>query len=431
MTNSMYGEHVESNMTRRLINLSSWVIFGCVAAFSIWAVFTEVDEIAKAPGTVIPEGERQVIQSDTGGKVDKIYVREGQMVQQGDILVEFDDTYEATALDELNVQQAALALAIERLSALIEEREPEFDDYIERFPNLVRQQLNQMASQQQTFDSQRRSLVTQRAETEAELTGLQTSLPSLKAQQNSAREELTIINQAASVGNVSQLQVLQQREKLASIDNQIQNAESQQQVLQRRLETLDAQLDQQWSEAVLSYNTERSQAVADLASLGARVRSGEERVSDTVIRSPLHGLVQSIPTTLSGAVIAPGGTIAEIVPIDGQAKFRARLSPRDIGFVQIGQTARVKVDAFDYSRFGALLGEVSLISPTTSQDERGQVYYEVEITVEKTYFGNDPSNFAILPGMTGEVDIATGKKTVFQYLWKPIYTNVSRAFGER
>jgi HlyD family secretion protein/adhesin transport system membrane fusion protein len=407
------------------------VIFGCVAAFSIWAVFTEVDEIAKAPGTVIPEGERQVIQSDTGGKVDKIYVREGQMVQQGDILVEFDDTYEATALDELNVQQAALALAIERLSALIEEREPEFDDYIERFPNLVRQQLNQMASQQQTFDSQRRSLVTQRAETETELTGLQTSLPSLKAQQNSAREELTIINQAASVGNVSQLQVLQQREKLASIDNQIQNAESQQQVMQRRLETLDAQLDQQWSEAVLSYNTERSQAVADLASLGARVRSGEERVSDTVIRSPLHGLVQSIPTTLSGAVIAPGGTIAEIVPIDGQAKFRARLSPRDIGFVQIGQTARVKVDAFDYSRFGALLGEVSLISPTTSQDERGQVYYEVEITVEKTYFGNDPSSFAILPGMTGEVDIATGKKTVFQYLWKPIYTNVSRAFGER
>ena len=431
MTNSMYGEHVESTMTRRLINLSSWVIFGCVAAFSIWAVFTEVDEIAKAPGTVIPEGERQVIQSDTGGKVDKIYVREGQMVEAGDILVEFDDTYEATALDELNVQQAFLALAIERLNALIEEREPEFAEYRERFPNLVRQQLNQMASQKQTFDSQKRSLTTQRAETEAELTGLQTSLPSLRAQQSSAREELNIINEAASVGNVSQLQVLQQQEKLASIDNQIQNAESQQQVLQRRLDTLDAQLDQQWSEAVLEYNTERSQAVADLASLGARVRSGEERVSDTVIQSPLHGLVQSIPTTLSGAVIAPGGTIAEIVPIDGQAKFRARLSPRDIGFVQIGQPARVKVDAFDYSRFGALQGEVSLISPTTSQDERGQVYYEVEITVERTYFGNDPSNFAILPGMTGEVDIATGKKTVFQYLWKPIYTNVSRAFGER
>ena len=431
MTNSMYGEHVESTMTRRLINISSWVIFGCVAAFSIWAVFTEVDEIAKAPGTVIPEGERQVIQSDTGGKVDKIYVREGQMVEAGDILVEFDDTYEATALDELNVQQAFLALAIERLNALIEEREPEFAEYRERFPNLVRQQLNQLASQKQTFDSQKRSLTTQRAETEAELNGLQTSLPSLRAQQSSAREELNIINEAASVGNVSQLQVLQQQEKLASIDNQIQNAESQQQVLQRRLETLDAQLDQQWSEAVLGYNTERSQAVADLASLGARVRSGEERVSDTVIRSPLHGLVQSIPTTLSGAVIAPGGTIAEIVPIDGQAKFRARLSPRDIGFVQIGQPARVKVDAFDYSRFGALQGEVSLISPTTSQDERGQVYYEVEITVERTYFGNDPSNFAILPGMTGEVDIATGKKTVFQYLWKPIYTNVSRAFGER
>lgn len=239
------------------------------------------------------------------------------------------------------------------------------------------------------------------------------------------------MNEAAAVGNVSQLQVLQQREKLSSVDNQIKQAQSQQEVLERRLATIDAQIDQQWSEAVLNYNTQRSQAATDLAALGARVRSGEERVFDTVIRSPLHGLVQTIPTTLNGAVIAPGGTIAEIVPIDGKAKFKARLSPRDIGFVSVGQHARVKIDAFDYSRFGALNGEVSLISPTTSQDERGQVYYEVEIEVEQTYFGNDPSSFVILPGMTGEVDIATGEKTVFQYLWKPIYTNVSRAFGER
>ena len=353
------------------------------------------------------------------------------MVSEGDILVEFDATFENTALDELTAQQAALALTIERLSALIEKRDPNFEDFQQRYPALVLQQRNQMASEQQTFESQKRSLVTQRAESEAELNGLKTSLPSLQAQLASTQQELDIMNEAATVGNVSRLQVLQQQEKLSSVDNQIKQAQSQQEVLERRLATIDAQIDQQWSEAVLNYNTQRSQAAGDLASLGARVRSGEERVSDTVIRSPLHGLVQTIPTTLNGAVIAPGGTIAEIVPIDGKAKFKARLSPRDIGFVSVGQHARVKVDAFDYSRFGALNGEVSLISPTTSQDERGQVYYEVEIEVEQTYFGNDPSSFVILPGMTGEVDIATGEKTVFQYLWKPIYTNVSRAFGER
>lgn len=431
MNRSIYNESIESKMTQKLLTASSWVIFFCVSLFSVWALVTDVDEIAKAPGTVIPEGDRQVIQSDVGGKIARIYVREGQMVETGDILVEFDSTFASTALDELNAQQASLALTIERLTALIEEREPNFNEFRDRFPSLVAQQANQLNSEKQTFQSQKRSLVTQRAETEAELEGLEASLPSLRSQRQSTSEELDIINQAAAVGNVSQLQVLQQQEKLSSVDNQIRNAESQREVLQRRLQTLDAQLEQQWSEAVLNYNTQRSQAATDLAALGARVRSGEERVSDTIIRSPLHGLVQSIPTTLSGAVIAPGGTIAEIVPLDGSAKFRARLSPRDIGFVEIGQPARVKIDAFDYSRFGALNGEVSLISPTTSQDERGQVYYEVEVTVEQTYFGNDPTNFTILPGMTGEVDIATGEKTVFQYLWKPIYTNVSRAFGER
>lgn len=431
MNNSIYGDTVESSMTRKLLATSTWTIFSCVALFAIWAIFTDVDEIAKAPGSVIPEGDRQVIQSDTGGKIAQIYVREGQMVSEGDILVEFDATFENTALDELTAQQAALALTIERLSALIEERDPNFEDFQQRYPALVLQQRNQMASEQQTFESQKRSLVTQRAESEAELNGLKTSLPSLQAQLASTQQELDIMNEAAAVGNVSQLQVLQQREKLSSVDNQIKQAQSQQEVLERRLATIDAQIDQQWSEAVLNYNTQRSQAATDLAALGARVRSGEERVFDTVIRSPLHGLVQTIPTTLNGAVIAPGGTIAEIVPIDGKAKFKARLSPRDIGFVSVGQHARVKIDAFDYSRFGALNGEVSLISPTTSQDERGQVYYEVEIEVEQTYFGNDPSSFVILPGMTGEVDIATGEKTVFQYLWKPIYTNVSRAFGER
>lgn len=99
--------------------------------------------------------------------------------------------------------------------------------------------------------------------------------------------------------------------------------------------------------------------------------------------------------------------------------------------MSIGQPARIKVDAFDYSRFGALKGEVEKISPTTSKSERGDIYYEVTVSVDKPYFRDNPESFSILPGMTGEVNITTGEKSVFQYLWKPIYTNVSAAFGER
>ncbi len=176
---------------------------------------------------------------------------------------------------------------------------------------------------------------------------------------------------------------------------------------------------------------QRSKAASELSALEARVRSGEAKLSNTVLTSPVQGLVQSIPSTKAGAVIQPGGTVVEIVPIGGKADFKAKLSPRDIGFVDEGQPARVKVDAFDYSRFGALRGVVESISPTTTKDEKGNIFYEVTVSVEKPYFRDDPERFAILPGMTGEVDITTGEKTVFQYLWKPIYTNVSRAFGER
>ncbi len=101
--------------------------------------------------------------------------------------------------------------------------------------------------------------------------------------------------------------------------------------------------------------------------------------------------------------------------------------------MSVGQPTRIKIDAFDYSRFGGALkgGEVESISPTTSQSERGEIYYEVVVSIETPYFRNNPESFSILPGMTGEVDITTGEKSVFQYLWKPIYTNVSVAFGER
>ncbi|MFA0232513.1 HlyD family efflux transporter periplasmic adaptor subunit, partial [Vibrio sp. 10N.261.45.A7] len=185
------------------------------------------------------------------------------------------------------------------------------------------------------------------------------------------------------------------------------------------------------AEAKAKVSDDRSKAVSDLSALNARVRSSQAKLTNTMLVSPLQGLVQSLPSTQNGGVIQPGGTVVEIVPVGGKADFKARLSPRDIGFVSVGQPTRIKIDAFDYSRFGALKGEVESISPTTSQSERGEIYYEVVVSVDTPYFRNNPESFSILPGMTGEVDITTGEKSVFQYLWKPIYTNVSVAFGER
>ncbi|MFM2663461.1 Hemolysin secretion protein D, chromosomal [Vibrio mediterranei] len=431
MNKSQYAEAIESQQTKKLLSVITYSIALCVIAFGTWSAVTQVDEIAKAKGTVVPEGERQIIQSDIGGKLKTISVAEGDMVEEGQVLVEFDATFQTTALEELKAQQASLNLTIERLSSLIDEREPDFDLYQSQYPELVAQQRAQRSAQVALY-YQKRIVLEKEAEQIAEqLRSTEKAIPAYERQLSASKQELSILQKGQKSGNISRLRVLEMQQKVASIEQQIEEARGKKALLIKQADSNDEKISQLLAEAKVEVADQRSKAASELSALEARVRSGEAKLTNTVLTSPLQGLVQSIPSTKVGAVIQPGGTVVEIVPIGGTADFKAQLSPRDIGFVNEGQSARVKIDAYDYSRFGALKGIVESISPTTSKDEKGNIFYEVTIAVEKPYFRDDPEKFALLPGMTGEVDITTGEKTVFQYLWKPIFTNISRAFGER
>ncbi|GAM73765.1 hlyD family secretion protein [Vibrio ishigakensis] len=358
-------------------------------------------------------------------------MKRGQLVEVGDPIVEFDSTYQTTALDELESQQASLILGIERMSALIEERDPDFTQYAVAYPNVVAEQQAQLAATKALWSRKKAVLEKESERIAEELKGVNREIPAERRQLNSSREELKILEQGQAKGNISKVRVLEMKQKIGSIETELEQAKGKKAVLLKQAESNQTKIDQLHAENILEIRKEKSKAVSDLSALNARVRSGQAKVTGTLLLAPVKGLIQSLPTTHNGSVIQPGGTVAEIVPVEGRAAFKAKLSPRDIGFVSVGQAARVKIDAFDYSRFGALKGTVTEISPTTSQTERGEIYYDVVIEVDKGYFRDDPERFAILPGMTGEVDITTGEKTVFQYLWKPIYTNVSRAFGER
>ncbi|GEA62028.1 HlyD family type I secretion periplasmic adaptor subunit [Vibrio comitans] len=424
-------EVIESGITRRLLTISTLLIGACIVLFIGWTIFTKVDEIAKAKGAVIPEGERQVIQSELGGKLKNIFVKRGQLVEVGDPIVEFDATFQTTALEELNSKEATLQLSIERMTALIEEREPDFSNYETQYPEVVAEQRAELAATKALYFQKRVVLEKESERIAEELNGVERQIPSETRQLRSSQKELNILIKGQKSGSISQVRVLEMRQKIASIETELEQAKGKKAVLIKQAESNLSKIDQLLAEAKLEVSKERSKAVSELSALNAQLRSGQAKVSNTLVNAPVKGLVQSLPTTRNGGVIQPGGTVVEIVPVDGKSAFKAKLSPRDVGFVSIGQPARVKIDAFDYSRFGALRGTVTEISPTTSQTERGEIYYDVVVTVEKGHFGNDPARFAIIPGMTGEVDITTGEKTVFQYLWKPIYTNISRAFGER
>lgn len=430
-TGKRYGELVESQNTARTLALATWSVALCVIAFVTWSVVTQVDEIAKAKGAVIPEGEKQVLQSAIGGKLKQILVKEGQLVEKGQPLVEFDATFQRTALEELKSQQVTLLASIERMNALLDNREPNFGGVEIDFPEIVSQQKAQLNAQKGLYYQKRIVLEKDSEQIAEQLRVVEKSLPSYDKELSATKQELNILEKGYKAGNISRLRVLEMRQKLASIEQKIEEARGKKSVLIKQADSNEQKIEQLLAEAKAKVSEDRSKAVSDLSALNARVRSSQAKLTNTMLVSPLQGLVQSLPSTQNGGVIQPGGTVVEIVPVGGKADFKARLSPRDIGFVNVGQPTRIKIDAFDYSRFGALKGEVESISPTTSQSERGEIYYEVVVSVETPYFRDNPESFSILPGMTGEVDITTGEKSVFQYLWKPIYTNISVAFGER
>ena len=430
-TGKRYGELVESQNTARTLALATWSVALCVIAFVTWSVVTQVDEIAKAKGAVIPEGEKQVLQSAIGGKLKQILVKEGQLVEKGQPLVEFDATFQRTALEELKSQQVTLLASIERMNALLDNREPNFGEFEIDFPEIVSQQKAQLNAQKGLYYQKRIVLEKDSEQIAEQLRVVEKSLPSYDKELSATKQELNILEKGYKAGNISRLRVLEMRQKLASIEQKIEEARGKKSVLIKQADSNEQKIEQLLAEARAKVSDDRSKAVSDLSALNARVRSSQAKLTNTMLVSPLQGLVQSLPSTQNGGVIQPGGTVVEIVPVGGKADFKARLSPRDIGFVNVGQPTRIKIDAFDYSRFGALKGEVESISPTTSQSERGEIYYEVVVSVETPYFRDNPESFSILPGMTGEVDITTGEKSVFQYLWKPIYTNISVAFGER
>ncbi|WP_394140949.1 HlyD family type I secretion periplasmic adaptor subunit [Vibrio chagasii] len=430
-TGKRYGELVESQNTARTLALATWSVALCVIAFVTWSVVTQVDEIAKAKGAVIPEGEKQVLQSAIGGKLKQILVKEGQLVEKGQPLVEFDATFQRTALEELKSQQVTLLASIERMNALLDNREPNFGEFEIDFPEIVSQQKAQLNAQKGLYYQKRIVLEKDSEQIAEQLRVVEKSLPSYDKELSATKQELNILEKGYKAGNISRLRVLEMRQKLASIEQKIEEARGKKSVLIKQADSNEQKIEQLLAEAKAKVSEDRSKAVSDLSALNARVRSSQAKLTNTMLVSPLQGLVQSLPSTQNGGVIQPGGTVVEIVPVGGKADFKARLSPRDIGFVNVGQPTRIKIDAFDYSRFGALKGEVESISPTTSQSERGEIYYEVVVSVDTPYFRDNPESFSILPGMTGEVDITTGEKSVFQYLWKPIYTNISVAFGER
>ncbi|KZL17001.1 Hemolysin secretion protein D, chromosomal [Pseudovibrio axinellae] len=402
-----------------------------IALLVIWMIFTPLDEIAKARGTVEPVAQVQRVESRHGGHLVQVDVKLGQTVEAGDRVALLDQTEARSELEAAQARIAGLSLEIERLSALVDKRQPNFGKLGDQYPELVLKEIAALPAQRDLMRSQKDVLEAQIAEKKAEIAAVDAEKPELMAQITVAEEERSIEEALVRRGISSRPRLVELREQAARYRFELAQLAGRRSILEAQVEQLRSQLGGIDLDQAAKARTRIAEATGERRALRAEVKGLKQRLDETVVLTPVAGIVQSLPDETIGDVIDPGGVVITLVPIEGGLQFKGRLSPRDVGFVEVGQPVRLKIDSFDFSRYGALNGVVKEISPTTHMDERGLPFYLVEVGVDHTFFRDPKAGLALQSGMTGEADILTGSKTVFQYIWKPVYTNLDLALSER
>ena len=371
-------------------------LFVFLVVFVIWAYHSPLEEVTRGQGSVIPSSREQIVQSLDPGIIHEMKVKEGDIVEKGQILLTLDDTRSSAVLREseakvLNLQAIVTRLQSEAYGVPL--------NFSEEIPDSIkeREQAAYLARYRLMLDA---------------VNGLSQSKALID-------REIAITEPMVKRGVMSEIELLR---------------------LQRQSSDLAQQISDRKNKYATDANNELVQSESELAQARENMAMRADPVERSQIKAPLRGIVKNIRINTLGGVVQAGQDILEIVPLDDKLLVQAYISPKDVAFIHPGQDALVKISAYDYSIYGGLNGKVTLLSPDTLQDERrpselklnpDQSYYRILVETEGNYITDkEGKRLDITPGMTATVDIRTGEKTVFQYLIKPI-TRMKQALQER
>jgi HlyD family secretion protein/adhesin transport system membrane fusion protein len=400
-----------------------------VAGFLGWAAATPLPEIALAPGQVETSVAAAPVQHLEGGIVERVLVREGETVEAGQPLLRLHDAVPRAELAQMQVRVAALRLQAERLAALaaggaLPMVAPEAAALLGPQRAALEARLAAQAARRATLAEQ----VAQRRSEIATLTG---QAAALERQVAMFRDELATRQALARDGLTTRIAVLEANRLLAGAEAEQERVAGQALTAARAMAEAEARLAEIGSVALDEARSEAARIAQEIAEAEATIGRLEDRAERVVLRAPGAGVVRGLAVTRPGSVLAPGAVVAEILPADAALVVEARITPRDIGFVSPGQAVTVKVQAFDFSRFGTLDGRVERISAGAFLDDQKQPHWRARIALSQEHVGRNPDLARLAPGMTVTAEIATGSKTVLQYLLKPLYAAVATAFRER
>jgi adhesin transport system membrane fusion protein len=405
----------------------------------IWAYFASLDEVKRGNGKVIPSRQIQTVQSLEGGIVTEILVREGMSVKQDQSLVRIDDTNFASQYGEVRERRGSTAARVTRLEA-----QATVAPKLEFAEALIHENPRAVETEQAVFEAQLRKLAqdieviekqaTQKRQELAEFTASETKLTQT---QLLMQREVALTRKLYEQRVVPEIEMLRLERQATDLRGQIEIVKASINKSQASVQEAQARITHARTAFRAQAEDDLAKSRADLAVLDENIKAAQDKVRRTDLRSPVTGIVNKLNVTTVGAVVAPGGAVMEIVPLDDTLLVEGRIRPQDIAFIHADQDAVVKLSAYESSIYGSLKGKVERISADTiiddkgDKNDRGETYYRVIVRTEKNHLGTEEKPLPVIPGMVTTVEVLTGKKTVLEYLLKPARTLRDEALRER
>ncbi len=375
-----------------------WIIIAIATALVgliVWSQWAELDQVTRAPGKVVPFARVQIVQSEEGGAISAIHVREGDLVTAGELLVELDTVKLTASVEEARAKVAAMESRMSRIDAELFDKPLHFPESLNGYPEFTTNQRQLFARRQAALASELRSL---------------------RAMADLQQQELGLNQPLVDTGDVARSEIIRMQRAIVETEGRISNIQS---------------------NYIRDLQTEFAETEEELVASRQILAQREDSLRAASLTAPTDGIVKNVRLTTLGGVLRPGDEVLQIVPTGERLIVEAQVPPRDIAFVQTGQRARVNFDAFDSAVYGSGDGEVVFISPDTLSEQRedgsANVYYRVNLEVETDTMRpkRDSNVIDLQPGMTATAEILTGETTVWRYLTKPILKTTSQSLQER
>jgi adhesin transport system membrane fusion protein len=370
-----------------------WLIVFILIIFTIWASVSKIDQIARAQGQVIASSRTQIIQSSDGGVIEEMLVKEGDAVKKGDILVRLDKTKVEASYLEAKSKWMALKAQQVRLNAEIAGSQAKFPKELKDYAQFRENQILLLKKRRIAFEQ---------------------DIQNLEQMHTLAKKELKLSMPLLKTGDVSMAEILKLQRQVADFDSQIINKKN------KYFQDNQAEL---------------SKVSEDLSSTEQLLAQRKDQLDHMELRAPGNGIVKNVRVTTLGGVIKPSEEVMQIVPIEDNLVVEAKVKPSDVAFLKLGLKTNVKIDAYDYTVYGALKGKLIFISPDTITEDLKQgelAYYRIQVQTEgKKFTGRPDQNLEIQPGMTATVEIKIGENTILNYLMKPVIKTLNESLGEK